>query len=829
MELRQLKSDFWVVSAVDKDLRVFMSDSYTDSGMMFNTYLMQMDEDAILFGAPPTRQLDEWLRRITPCMEGKKRLTYVSFCDRNDARAIETLAGEGWDVTVIGSTAALYALDGCAAAKICVRGSRTLMIGSKEFTFTVETAGNLCVFCEEEKILLSGTALGSYCAVEEVCLSLVSDKASYLAGAKNYRRDRSGEKQSVKLREIIGKAEAMHAELLCPVHGPVVDVDLEPLFSLYSAEKKPAQAKRTVALIYEPGGYAHLLAAQIAQGIQESGEIWVDLLDLSETNRDEVLEKAARADALILGTPEVKSRAAKSVCDVLTSLDTKCCKGKLVSVFWAADSQACERDCLNQWLNSLGFDTSTGEVFCLGKPDESMLNAAFEHGFAFGCSLQRIPNPRQSKMVKCLVCGEIFDASLGICPVCGVGLDQCIPAEEDAVLFRCDTDRNYLILGGGIAAVSAAEAIRKRDKTGTIRIVSAEKELPINRPMLTKDLKTVLSQPETLAVHDAQWYADLEIELMLGRTATAIDPEKKNVNLNDGEVLPYDKLIYALGGECFIPPFKGWDKKGVVAIRHLSDMEELAGLLQQAKHAVVIGGGVLGLEAASELHRFGLHVTVLESAPQIMGRQIDEKNAAALRRTMERMGVSCFEGVNIEEIGGEDRAANVRLSDGRSFPAEIVVVSCGIRANVQLAQAAGVAVDRSIVVDPHMQTNVPNIYACGDCAVFEGVNFQLWQEASGQGKVAGANAAGESLCYANQMLGCSFEGFHASLFAIGDVGKQEGVAYRTVELVDGVRGKMESYWFHGGRLEGAITFNKPEKVDKISRAVTTRARYDELF
>lgn len=829
MILKQLKSDFWVISAVDKDLRVFMSDSYTDSGMMFNTYLMRTGEDVILFGAPPARQMDEWLSLIAPIMDGKKQMTYVSFCDRNDARAIQSVLDKWPELTVIGSTAALYALEDCAVRKICVRGSRTLTIGGKAFTFAVETAGNLCVFCEEEKILLSGTALGSYCAVEEVCLSLVSDKASYLAGAKNYCRDRSGVKQSDKLREIIEKARSLNIELLCPVHGPVVDGELEPLSSLYAPKEKPAQTQRSVALIYEPGNCAHLLAAQIAQGIQESGEIRVDLLDLSETNRDEVLEKAARADALIFGTPEVKGRAAKSIYDVLTSLDAKHCKGKLVSVFWAAESQTCERDCMNQWLNSLGFDTSTNEFFCLGKPDESMLNAAFEHGFAFGCSLQRIPNPRQPKMVKCLVCGEIFDASLGICPVCGVGLDQCIPAEEDAVLFRCDTKRTYLILGGGIAAVSAAEAIRKRDTTGTIRMVSAEKELPINRPMLTKDLKTVLTQPESLAVHDEAWYADLKIELMLGRTAVAIDPEKKCVNLDGGEILPYDKLIYALGGECFIPPFKGWEKKGVVAIRHLSDMEELAGLLARAKHAGVIGGGVLGLEAASELHRFGLNVTVLESAPQIMGRQIDEKNAAALRRTMERMGVSCFEGVSIEEIGGEDRATDVRLADGRSFPAEIVVVSCGIRANVQLAQAVGVAVDRSIVVDAHMQTNVPDVYACGDCAVFEGVNFQLWQEASSQGKVAGANAAGESLCYANQMLGCSFEGFHASLFAIGDVGKRDGVAYRTVELVDGVRGKLESYWFHGGRLEGAIAFNKPEKIDAISRAVTTRARYDELF
>lgn len=831
MAMKQIRPDFWVISAVDQSLRVFMSDSYTDSGMMFNTYLAEAEDGAVLFGAPPARQMEEWLQLIEGHICGKKRLTFVSFCDRNDLLAVKLLADKCPELTVIGSAAALYALEGCEAAfrGICVRGRRVLELGGRTWTFEVETAGNLCVFCKDWKTVLSGSAFGAYCAYPEIFLSGVSERDSYWSGAQNYRRDHAGVKQSARCCELIRAAEEMGAELLCPAQGPIVDTDLEKLFSLYTGCREDGNGQLRIALIYEPGQYVQELAEKIAEGITESGEIHVELLDLSEVNRDTVLEKAACADALIFGTPEVKGRAAKSVYDVVTSLTPQLCKEKLVSVFWAANSKACERDSLNSLLKALELDMSSSEFFCPGKPDESMLNAAFEQGFAFGCSLQRIPNPRKPKLVKCLVCGEIFDASLGGCPVCGVGLEQCVPVEEDAVVFRCDTDRNYLILGGGIAAVSAAEAIRRRDKTGTIRMVSAEDVLPINRPMLTKDLKAVLAQPETLSVHDAQWYADLDIQLILGQTVTALDPAGRCVSLENGETLSYDKLIYALGGECFIPLFQGREKRGVIAIRHLSDMAELAGMLKNASNAVVIGGGVLGLEAASELHRFGLHVTVLESAPQIVGRQIDETNAAVLRASMDRMGVPCFEGVSIEEITGDGQANGVRLADGRWFPAEVVVVSCGIRSSIQLAQAAGVTVDRSVIVNERMETNLPEIYACGDCAALNGVNFQLWQEASQQGRVAGANAAGECVSYTNQVFGCSLEAFGVSLFAIGDVGKKEGVPYRKVEWKDDVRGKRETYWFMGESLTGAILFNSPEKTDSVSAAVVTRARYDELF
>ncbi len=429
----------------------------------------------------------------------------------------------------------------------------------------------------------------------------------------------------------------------------------------------------------------------------------------------------------------------------------------------------------------------------------------------------------QKELVKCLVCGEVFDASLGICPVCGVGLDQCIPAEEEVVTYLKDTDRRYVIIGGGIASVSAADAIRRRDKTGTIEIISAEETLPINRPMLTKDMQTAILRPEELLVYGAQWYEERSIHFRLNQCVTDIDIANKKITLQSGEEKSYDRLIYALGGDCFVPPIKGMDSPGVFTIRRLADVHALAEKLKSSKTAVVIGGGVLGLEAAGELHRLGLKVTVFEGAEQICSRQIDSKTAESFVAVMERMGVPCHLGTTVEEIDG-----GVKLSDGRKFDADVVIVSCGIKSNSELAQKAGLQLGRAVVVNERMETSAEDVYACGDCAEFEGVNFQLWSEATEQGRVAGANAVGDSISYHNAPLGFSLAAFGAEVYAIGDVGKGEQ-KLRSVELTDSVKNRGERWFFHGGSLEGAVLFNKPRKTYDATSAVRRHARYDELF
>jgi NAD(P)H-nitrite reductase large subunit len=247
------------------------------------------------------------------------------------------------------------------------------------------------------------------------------------------------------------------------------------------------------------------------------------------------------------------------------------------------------------------------------------------------------------------------------------------------------------------------------------------------------------------------------------------------------------------------------------------------------KNVVVIGGGVLGLEAAWEFKKARKNVNVLELAPQIMGRQLDEGASTMLTAISEGNGISIHTGVQIASIEGDEAVTGVKLSDGTVFPAELVVVSAGVRANAAIANAAGVAINRGVVVNAKMETNVEDIYACGDCAEFDGINYAIWPQALEQGKTAGANAAGDNLEYTTVSAGLSFNGMNTALYAIGDNGKNPNLIYRTVEFKDMGRKQYEKYYFLNNRLCGVILIGDTTKMAEVTTAIEEKKSFKEMF
>lgn len=833
---RQLRPVLWSLSVSEPKRMAFGAASYTGNGIQYNSYLMDTGDGWALLGAIPKKYLQTWIDAIQHIVGNELRWS-VLFGTDDDRSAAKAVLDAYPETTILSGANGLFKLDGFLGRseyhKIEVRNHRTLTLGGKTLSFHVIHENfdvpNIYILDQSEGILLTADAFGSVYAADGAVVSELKDSTDYLQGAANYFADIMGLRRLESLRAAVDLVKENDVRLICPSIGPIVDAEIDSLLSIFSQAEPEEKEEPTLALVYMPGNYVSEIAESIAAGINESGAVAVKHYDLSEQNREVILRELHRADAYLFGTPEINGDAAKAVWDIVTSLQKEECKNKLAAVFCSTNSIGNAAENLRIRLDQLGCNLSLKDFCIQGRPDMQSLKNAYEYGFGISCSLQKIPNPHKPVLMKCLVCGEIFDASLGECPVCGVGLEQCVPVEEDELVYRNDTENRYLILGGGIAAVSAAEAIRLRDETGTITMLSAEDYLPINRPMLTKDLETLANDPASILIHSEPWYDERKIDVHLGVSAVSMDIDAKTVTASDGLVYPYDKLIYATGAECFVPPFEGHEKSGVITIRHLWDSKELQRRMVCAEKAVVIGGGVLGLEAASELMRAGLHVTVLEATPQIVGRQIDTQSAAILKGIMEKMGVACYEGVSIAGIEGETEASGVRLTDGRVFPADFVIVSCGNRGNVGPAKAAGIIVERSIVVNQRMETSVPGVYACGDCCQFDGINFQLWQEASDQGRVAGANATGDPIEYANHLFGLNLEGFGTTLFAMGDPGKNTDVPYRTVEAIDGISGRHEKYWFFGGALQGAVTVGAPEKTAEISQAVSTHARYTELF
>lgn len=333
---------------------------------------------------------------------------------------------------------------------------------------------------------------------------------------------------------------------------------------------------------------------------------------------------------------------------------------------------------------------------------------------------------------------------------------------------------DILILGGGIAAFSAAAAAREQNSQCSIAILSAEAVPPYARPMLTK-LPLAHYAVENTLVCQEKWFEERRIALHLNTEILSLDTASRTVTTSRGDY-SYGACVYALGARNFIPPFPGYDLPGVHSIRTNRDIDALRRDTLGAKTAAVIGGGVIGLEAAYLLSEMGLRVTVLETAPYLMPRLLDEGSARYLQQR-----ITAFEiltAVRVLGVSGEQRAQAVEMGGLPPAAADLVVISCGVRANAELAQKAGLAVERAIVVDEAMRTSQPEVFACGDCAQFQGINTALWAQARQEGSVAGTNAAGGSAVYSGSDMSLMLTCPEFSLYSTGDLGKDASRTYR---------------------------------------------------
>ena len=838
----KLRENFYWAGILDDTLRVFDIIMYTEFGTTYNSYIYKAGDKVILFETVKAKFFDDYLKELKEITDVTK-IDYlvVNHTEPDHAGSVEKLLELNPQLKIIATPTAVSFLQNIVNRDFCsiaVRDEQEMQIGN--ITLRCLHVPNLrwpytmYTYIEEEQALVTCDSFGSHYASEDILVSKVKNEDDYWKATKYYFDCIIGPFKPFMLKAL-ERVRQLDVSIICTGHGPVLDAGIDKMYNTYEewcTVVNPNQKKTVVMPYVSAYGYTGQLAEQIAKGIEDSGDIEVRRYDMVTADQAKVLDELGFADGILFGTPTIVGEALKPIWDLTTSIFAGTHGGKLASAFgsygWSGEGVPHIIERLKQ-LRMRVPDEGFKVRFKPGEVD--MLNA-YDYGYNFGCILQDKENPKKKSakttLVKCLVCGEIFDSSLEVCPVCGVGKENFVPVEAEDTGYRRDTQNLYAIIGGGAAGLNAAKAIRERDKTGSIYMLSNEAYPAYNRPMLTKSLVAGLDA-EQIAVQEASWYEENNVCLLLGKNVVSIDTEKKEIHTDDGAKFKYTKLIYALGSECFIPPIQGADQPEVIAIRRLSDTQKVTELLPQTKEAVVIGGGVLGLEAAWELKKARCKVTVLELAPRLMGRQLDEGAGEMIKAVSEAQGITIHTGVQIEAIEGDGHVTGVRLGDGRVFPAQLVIVSCGVRANVAVAKAAGIETDRAVVVNSRMETSAADVYACGDCAQYQGINYAIWPQAVEEGKTAGANAAGETLEYTGVPAALTFHGMNTALFAIGDNGSNPDLVYRTVEFKDMARKQYEKYYFRNNRLCGAILIGDVSRMGEMTEAVEKRASFGELF
>ncbi|MBW1766311.1 MAG: NAD(P)/FAD-dependent oxidoreductase [Deltaproteobacteria bacterium] len=377
--------------------------------------------------------------------------------------------------------------------------------------------------------------------------------------------------------------------------------------------------------------------------------------------------------------------------------------------------------------------------------------------------------------------------------------------------------KTYIVIGNGVAGATAAENIRKQDKEGNITLVTDEGFPFYYRVRLNEYISGDITDQD-LIVKGEQWYKDQHIDLKLGTRIVSADSRKKIIITEKNQGLSYDSLLIATGSHPFIPPIKGSEKSGVFALRSIRDARDISAWANDIEDAVLIGGGLLGLEAGNALRKLGKKVMVVEFFPRLLPRQLDVEGARRLQVIMEEMGF-CFRlGSKTEEITGDGLVNGVLLEGGETLPAEMVIISAGVRPNLELAEPLGVDYDKGIKVDEHLRTNQPDIYAAGDVAEFKGMPYGIWPAAMGQGKIAGTNMAGGDMIYEGTTMANTLKVVGVDLASAGNIDAENEFESRIVtdEKV------YKKIVIENDQIIGCIMLGDTKGFNKITKAMSEK-------
>jgi nitrite reductase (NADH) large subunit len=428
----------------------------------------------------------------------------------------------------------------------------------------------------------------------------------------------------------------------------------------------------------------------------------------------------------------------------------------------------------------------------------------------------------------CLNCEHIHAGATPpeTCPVCGLPADQFEASPPEPVVGGPAKEPVAVaIIGAGIAGVSAAEAVRKTSAAAKVILLSKEPHLPYFRLNLTRYLAGEITA-EQLFIHPEAWYRENNIELRLSTEVRTIDAEGKRLTLRDGDVLPYDRLIVAMGAHSFVPPFPGANRENVTVLRTLRDAEFILGQCRPGLPCVIIGGGVLGLETAGALARRGVDVTVLEGYGWLMPQQLDRTAGDLLARHAASLGIRVRTDVRIKQLEGDERVGSVILEDGESVPAELVVIAAGVRPNSYLVRQAHLEVNKGILVTDTLQTTGKDILAIGDVAEHRGVTYGTWAPAQFQGTIAGMNAVGATIEFAGIPRSHALKVLDFELFSIGQVHPLDG-SYQSFAATSGNR--YHSFVFHDGQLVGAILLGETGLSAVIKKLIEEKTACADLL
>ncbi|WP_024620088.1 FprA family A-type flavoprotein [Metaclostridioides mangenotii] len=832
----EIKKNLHWVGALDPDLRVFDIIMYTPYGTTYNSYVLKGSKKTVLFETVKDKTFDQYIERLKDLEIDLNTVDYivVSHTEPDHAGSVERMLDLAPNAKIVASERAVTFLKEIVNRDfeyITVEDGDTLSLGDKTLEFysvpMLHWPDTIYTYIKEDKTLVTCDSFGSHYSNEKIVNTLNEEEENNYLDALRYYYDNIMGPFKPFVVTAVDKIRDLDIDVICPGHGPVLTENPRRIVDLYykwSSEEQLVLEKEVTICYVSAYGYTKTVADTVKDYIEKNTDYKVNTFDLVDSKLEEVMPKVINSQGIILGTPTILGDALPPIWNILMSLNPVIHGGKVASVFGSYGWSGEGTENLMERLKQLRMVTI--EPLAVNfKPSHEEIGYINQYADKFVEKLKHTFSKKKGKKrFKCVICNEIFDGDEPpqVCPACGAKEDQFIEVYEEEILYHKDTNEHYVVVGNGGAGFYAADAIRKRNNTCDITMISDESELTYYRPALSDGLNEVLGKDFYIA--DKKWYEDNNIIVRLETRVDKVNDKDSTLSIGN-ETLKYDKLIIATGSSNFIPPIAGHDFDNVYTLRNKKHLETIKVATDKAKKVVVIGGGLLGLEAAWEFRLKGLEVVVAEAMDNILCRQLDTEGSAILSRCIEDDAkVTVMTGVAVESIEKANGKTNVVFKDGNKIDCDIVVFSIGVRSNIGIAKNTSLEVERGIVVNKNMKTSVDNIFACGDVAQIENSVLAIWPTAIEMGRIAGANACGDEIEFENECYPVSLDAMEAKVFTLGNIQDYDG----ELCLKDPKNKIYKKLFIKDDKLVGAILINDMSSTVKVMRLMAQDASTSEV-
>jgi flavorubredoxin/NADPH-dependent 2,4-dienoyl-CoA reductase/sulfur reductase-like enzyme len=835
MNTAKIKNGIHWIGALDPNLRVFDIIMYTPYGTTYNSYIVQGSEKTAIFETVKEKFFDEFINRLSSLNVDVKNIDYIilNHTEPDHAGSVSKLLELSPKAKLVGSSAALRFMKSITNKtfdSIIVNDGDTLNLGDKKLKFIsapfLHWPDSIYTYIVEDKILITCDSFGSHYCNENIFNDLNEDENKYMEALKYYFNAIMGPFKPYVLKAI-DKIKNLEIDVICPGHGPVLRDNPSKIVKLYkewSTHAEKSIDEKCIVIPYVSAyGYTETLANKIAEGIKSIGDFKIDMYDVIHHDINEIIESIEKAQGVLFGSPTINGDALKPIMDILVSLNPIVHGNKIAAAFgsygWSGEAVGN----IENRMKELRMDILSPGLRINFKPSESELISAYNFGQSFAEKINENLNKLNkkakvsvAKQWKCVICGLIMEGTEppDLCPACGAGADQFIEVTNNTVDFKNDKNEEFVIIGNGAAGFYAADSIRKRNTKCNITMISSENSLTYYRPQLSDYLTTSIPDSE-FYIASIKWYKDNNVKVLLNTPVENIDSGKKIVFLNNGSKISYDKLILANGSSNFMPKITGNDKKGVFTLKYLSDAKNIKNYMNKSKNAVIIGGGLLGLEAAWEMKKAGLNVTVVEFSDRLLSRQLDIDGSELFKKAVDLSGINIITSDSLEEIIGDDTVKSVRLKSNKILDADIVLFSVGIRPNKSLGEKTGLQTNKGIIVNDKMETSIKDIYSCGDVSEFSEKIYGNWPAAIEMGTTAGANAAGDECYFTDFVSSTIFSAANIELFSCGSfTASDKNLGFQNPE-----KNIYQKLFFRDNKLIGGILIGDTKKAGKIIAAI----------